>query len=109
MVECPARKLAGFFMRFTIRDVILAFALLAAGCGSKPPIVIYEVRGGGSANVGQESTASSNVGNNHLELQKGKLTVNGKQYGLLKNGDRVVVEEDGTVKVNDSPIQPISN
>jgi hypothetical protein len=29
MVECPAGKLAGFFMRFTIRDMVLVTAIVA--------------------------------------------------------------------------------
>ena len=29
MVQCPAGKLAGFFMRFTIRDVVLVTAIVA--------------------------------------------------------------------------------
>jgi hypothetical protein len=31
MVECPARKLAGFFMRFTIRDLLWLMAMAGIG------------------------------------------------------------------------------
>ncbi len=33
MVECPAGNLAGFFMRFTIRDLVLLTAIVAMGAG----------------------------------------------------------------------------
>jgi hypothetical protein len=33
MVQCPAGKLAGFFMRFTIRDLLWATALVAVVAG----------------------------------------------------------------------------
>src|SRR6266436_2810642 len=32
MVECPAGKLAGFFMRFTIRDLMWLTVVVAAFC-----------------------------------------------------------------------------
>src|SRR5688572_29529113 len=33
MVECPAGKLAGSFMRFTIRDLLWLMAVVALGAG----------------------------------------------------------------------------
>jgi hypothetical protein len=33
MVECPAGKLAGFFMRFTIRDLLWLTIVVAMGVG----------------------------------------------------------------------------
>jgi hypothetical protein len=33
MVQCPAGKLAGFFMRFTIRDVLWATVVVALAVG----------------------------------------------------------------------------
>jgi hypothetical protein len=33
MVEFPAAKLAGFFMRFTIRDLLWLTVVVAMGCG----------------------------------------------------------------------------
>ena len=33
MVECPAEKLAGFFMRFTIRDVLWLMVVMGLASG----------------------------------------------------------------------------
>jgi hypothetical protein len=33
MVQCPGGKLAGFFMRFTIRDVLLVMVIIGLAVG----------------------------------------------------------------------------
>lgn len=60
----------------------------------------FEVHGNGKvdANVFGE-TAKVSVGSNKLEINGGQLTVNGKSYGALKSGQKIVVETDGSVSI----------
>jgi hypothetical protein len=46
------------------------------------------------------------VGGNTLVIDKGELTMNGRNYGTLSPGDRVRVGRDGQLTVNGTPREP---
>src|SRR4051794_24618110 len=66
----------------------------------------YEVRDAGSAATGVAQTVDATSGKNRLQIQEGRMTVNGRSYGPLKNGDAVLVDQDGQVSVNGQIRQP---
>ena len=43
-----------------------------------------------------------------MVIKDGRLTVNGKDHGAVKSGDKVRVDEDGNVTVNGEARQPAS-
>jgi hypothetical protein len=56
----------------------------------------YEVRGAGGGFVrGQAERIAVNVGGTAASVQGGRLTVGGKGYGPVKDGDSIVVVESG--------------
>jgi hypothetical protein len=64
----------------------------------------YEVRGaGGAVQRGESGEFSLTVGSTAVSVRGGRPTVNGKGYGLLKDGDSIRVDEDGQVTVNGAP------
>jgi hypothetical protein len=102
-------------MKYVIGTRTLLIALMfAVGCqrsdapkGSAPSEVPvksvsykYEIRGGGTFASGEAETIQATVGKNVLLVQDGRLTVNGKAYGGLKDKDMIVVDESGKVTVN---------
>jgi hypothetical protein len=63
--------------------------------------VYCEVRGdGSSSNSVGEGYYEFIAGRNKLRMHGGHITANGREYGLAKAGDRVLVDADGTVRVN---------
>jgi hypothetical protein len=52
------------------------------------------------------ATVDASSGKNRLQIQEGRMTVNGRSYGALKNGDSVLVDQDGQVFVNKEVRQP---
>src|SRR4051812_10563909 len=99
------------FDRLRTLLILLLFAWLLAGCGKKPaptpaeapPPAIYslEVRSEtGSSQAGLPAKADVTLGVFRVQVENGQLTVNGKNYGKLQPGDKVLVEKDGEVVVN---------
>jgi hypothetical protein len=67
----------------------------------------YEVLGAnGTVQRGEAETFSLTMGSTAVAVRGGRLTVNGKGYGLLKDGDSIRVDEDGQVTVNGAPRPP---
>jgi len=60
----------------------------------------YEIRDAGTFGSGEAETIHATVGKNELSVQEGRLTVNGKAYGTLKDKDSILVDESGKVMVN---------
>ena len=42
-----------------------------------------------------------------LKVLNGNLTINGKNFGRIMEGDQVVIDKDGKVSVNGIPIKPL--
>jgi hypothetical protein len=96
----------------SVQLVALLALGVASGCSRSPstaPGVAtrsvasykYENRGaGGAYQRGEAGTFSLTTGNNAVSVQEGRLTVNGKGYSALKNGDSIAVDESGGVTVN---------
>jgi hypothetical protein len=55
---------------------------------------------GGSHTYGESDNVMMTSGKNAVLVQDGRLSVNGKKYGLLNDKDTIVIDEDGKVKVN---------
>jgi len=101
-----------------MRALYLLIAVLMAvtcGCDRSPPTVAakqaasykFEVRGpGGVYNRGDAGSFSVTSGQTTASLQDGRLTVNGKSYGQMKDGDSILVEESGKVSVNGTARSP---
>lgn len=94
--------------------MILAVATLA-GCtrtsphSPVPPVLAYDFevrRPGGGHTKGQAATFSVQDGTNSVELKDGRLTVNGKSYGKIADGAKIVVDEAGKVTLNGQPRSP---
>jgi hypothetical protein len=67
----------------------------------------YEVLGAnGTVQRGEAGEFSVTAGSTAVAVRGGRLTVNGKGYGLLRDGDSVRVDEDGQVTVNGAPRPP---
>src|SRR5262245_7308764 len=102
-------------MRAVLSMVAVSIALVLGGCGqtSQPgtakPVAGYnfEVRGaGGAYTKGQAATFSAQAGANSAEVKDGKLSVNGKSYGVVADGATILVEESGKVTVNGQERRP---
>ena len=63
--------------------------------------IAYEVRGVGHAAERRSANGDVDVtlGSNHLQLQGGQVVANGKSWGTVKDGQRVVLDEAGQVSV----------
>jgi hypothetical protein len=66
----------------------------------------YEIRSDGGATSGRSGSIEATAGGNRLVIKDELLTANGKSYGRLKAGDRVLLDKDGTVYVNSEKRQP---
>jgi len=92
-----------------------AVALCLAGCNrpasteAVSPVAGYDFevrRPGGGHTKGQAASFSLQDGTNVAELKGGRLTVNGKGYGAIADGAKIVVDERGTVTVNGQTRSP---
>jgi hypothetical protein len=99
----------------SICSFLALLAVVAAGCGrisstTEKPVAAsykYEIHGGrGGYQRGQAESFSATAGKNSASLRDGRLTVNGKGYGRLNDGDSIVVEENGAVKINGAEQSP---
>jgi hypothetical protein len=98
---------------------VVLFALGLAGCngpsgsgaakpGAEPSSakgtingVSYEVRGSGdSRSVAGGDSSEFIAGTNKLQVQGGRVSANGKDYGPVKSGDSVLLDADGTLTIN---------
>jgi hypothetical protein len=96
-------------MRAALSILVASLAVTFGGC-SQPsqsdtvkPVAGYdfEVRGAdGSHSKGQAATFSVQAGANSAAAKDGKLTVNGKAYGVVADGATIRVDESGKVSVN---------
>jgi hypothetical protein len=93
--------------------IVVSVALLLGGCGQSPPAgsgdkavhpvagYEFEVRGADGAHTsGHAETFSVQAGANSAEVKGGKLTVNGKAYGAVADGAKIIVDVNGKVTVN---------
>jgi hypothetical protein len=63
--------------------------------------VSYEVRGqGDSKSFVAEGAREFTAGKNKLRVESGRVIANGKDYGSVKPGDSVLLDEGGTLTVN---------
>jgi hypothetical protein len=64
--------------------------------------VTYEVRGTGHARESRSANGDVEVtlGSNRLQIKGGRMMVNGKDCGAVKDGDSVVLDDNGQVSVN---------
>jgi hypothetical protein len=92
--------------------VFIGAGLLALeGCNKVQPTVqvhtgktggiTYEVRGTGHAAESRSANGDVDVtvGANHLQITGGQVVANGKSWGVIKDGQRVVLDEKGGVSV----------
>src|SRR5690349_16737616 len=107
--------------------IVLCFAALVAGCGGNsgsptaadgappaaaapkaaPALYSLEVRSEGEAKeVSLSDDADVTLGGNRVQVEKGAISVNGKKYGKLAVGDKVLIEKDGQVMVNAEVREP---
>jgi hypothetical protein len=98
--------------------IAVPIALVLGGCsqtsrpgpgGTTTPVAGYnfEVRGAGGAHTrGQAATFSIQAGANSAEVKDGKLTVNGKSYGVVADGATILAEETGKVTLNGQERRP---
>ena len=92
--------------------VLIAAHIVSSGCSSSTPTfqihsgntggVSYEIRGSGHASESRSANGDieANLGSNRLEIKDGRLQANGKDYGPVKKGDEVILDEKGEVAVN---------
>ncbi|HWY86550.1 MAG TPA: hypothetical protein VNX28_07495 [Gemmataceae bacterium] len=98
--------------RLILRLISTGMIALALGCSRSTPTAAptsysYEVRGEeGSVTLGTGEVINANAGKNRLGINGGRVTANGKSYGLLKNGDGVLLDRDGQLSVNGQKRQP---
>ena len=94
-----------------LRHLILAAALLVAGCGSSPEGTVsgmteadgYTFALLGEGNVMTRSGGSGlsvTLGEHVIGVDGGKLTFDGKDAGTVAKGDRVTVDARGRLFVN---------
>ncbi len=101
------------------RTLLLAllFAPTLCGCNrpsptdsgvASSPVVGYqfEVRGKGAFTKGQAVTFSVQAGTNTASLEMGRLTVNGRSYGVVADGAKILIEENGKVLVDGEERRP---
>ena len=100
-------------MRIPMRLCLLVGAgvLALQGCEKMSPAphvhtgktggISYEVRGTGHAAESRLANGDVDVtvGSNHLQIQGGQVVANGKSYGVVKDGDKVVLDDKGQVSV----------
>lgn len=100
-----------------MRAVLTFFAIAVTfvGCNrSIPTEVAHPVAGydfevlrvGGGLTKGQAAEFSVQDGTNVTELKDGRLTVNGKRYGNIPDGKKILVDEDGAVTLDGQPRSP---
>src|SRR4051794_16333391 len=102
-------------MKTIFAAVVPIIVSLALGCGRtapspSPPAAqtvapsggsyTYEIRSGGSRQFGTAENIDAQAGDIKLSIHAGRLRVNDKDFGELKDGDSVVVDESGKVLVN---------
>jgi hypothetical protein len=96
----------------------LFFLVLILGCGAKTTQpgryvgnsngVSFEVYGAGEQKtqvVAEDDVLVTN-GSSRLNFKNGNIVANGKDYGPVNKGDKVVLDADGRVSVNNSPRAP---
>ena len=64
-----------------------------------------EMRAGDSFSTGQGEELSAQCGSNTAEIKGGKLTVNGKPYGTVVGGTKILIH-DGKVFVDGKERSP---
>jgi hypothetical protein len=82
---------------------ILLLAVALMGCSpAARPTVNYEVRGedGGGTITGRSDEGVHTAGKNRLQIKDGRILANEKDFGAVKEGDKVVLDKDGRVFVN---------
>jgi hypothetical protein len=64
--------------------------------------VSYEVRGRGdsTSSASPSGPGQLTAGKNTLRVEGDRVIANGKDYGPVKAGDSVLLDEDGTLTVN---------
>ena len=107
-------------MQFRLRTLLIVLAILLSelpvGCAKnfsenlppKPPherrpIYSLEVRHeSGITNQGslREERDDVTLGGFRVQMEDEQITINGKKYGRLRPGDKVLIERDGQVLVN---------
>jgi len=105
-------------MTYRLRTLLMALfvASVLAGCGKKPPpqaieappdIYSLEVRSeSGSSQAGMPAKADMTLGGHRVQIENEQITINGKKYGKLQPGDKVLIEKDGQVLVNANVREP---
>ena len=84
---------------------VLLFAAIFGCSKSEPeiivngPLVTIELPKGGSIQTSL-TDFTGNVDGYKINVRAGQLTVNGKDYGSVKAGDRAKIEDSGKVTVN---------
>jgi len=96
-----------------IAAVLVLITFVAAGCSRTTPAAApasatyhYELRNGDSRQFGTSENVDAQSGDITLSIQAGRLTVNGKDYGQLNDGDCVLADDSGDVVVNGAPRRP---
>ena len=97
-----------------MRAISLSLVLMMAavgGCGrsgpGNTPTYRYEVKGpDGAFQTGDAGPFSLTVGPTVVTALNGRLKVNDKGYGPLKDGDEIKVDEGGRVTVNGEARSP---
>jgi hypothetical protein len=104
------------------RVIVLALALAGCGCTKTPaPATTPELSGSQGSSQGISWTMrghgdvksiakpdgfEASIGQNKLEVKGDKLYFNGKEYGTVKSGDEIVLDENGTLTVNGEKREP---
>ena len=91
---------------------LIAVNIGALGCSSSTPTfqihsgntggVSYEIRGTGHASESRATNGDikASLGSNLLEIKGGHVQANGKDYGPVKEGGEVILDERGQLLVN---------
>jgi hypothetical protein len=66
----------------------------------------FEVHGAEGATTGQSLNFQIRRNETEAVMQGGMLTVNGKKFGSIPDGAKIVVKENGQVWVNETELQP---
>jgi hypothetical protein len=98
--------------RFIALMALISASLSSAGCsGSTQTLQIhsgstagisYELRGSGHPSESRSANGDieASLGPNRLEIKGGRVLANGKDYGPVKQGDKVMVDATGQVFLN---------
>jgi len=91
---------------------LLLWVGVLAGCNNAAPVqvhsgkiggVTYEVRGTGLTKENRSNgDLDVSVGSNHLQIKGGQVVANGKSWGVVKDGDTVILDDKGQVSVRPS-------